>query len=80
MTKPSVLKRMKNCLFCGLNQEQSASPVNLPKKENPKSRSNSKSESIIILLLFLMTLSDICELGKDFSLKNKIRQILIQFK
>jgi p38 MAP kinase len=32
MTKPSIAKRMKNCLFCGLYQHRSASPPYLPKE------------------------------------------------
>jgi hypothetical protein len=42
MTKPSVAKRMKNWLFCGLYPERPTSPINQP-KEISKSSSSLKS-------------------------------------
>lgn len=42
-TKPSIAKRMKNWLFCGLYQEESTSSIQ-QLRETPKSRKNSKSK------------------------------------
>jgi hypothetical protein len=42
MTKPSIAKRMKNWLFCGLYQERSSSPIH-ESKEIPRTRSDLQS-------------------------------------